>query len=66
MLSNWVVFESILFPNTHMQGNVYNESIDLTCDSTGRECLPKIIADEYWIKVHEMESSVAPGETLPL
>ena len=33
------------------QGNYYNMSIDLTCDSSGKECLPEIIADEYWIKV---------------
>ena len=34
-----------------LQGNVYNEDIDLTCDSSSRECLPTIIANEYWIKV---------------
>ena len=30
---------------------MYNASIDLTCDSSGSDCLPSIIADEYWIKV---------------
>lgn len=34
-----------------VQGNVYNASIDLSCDSTKKDCLPSIIADEYWIKV---------------
>ena len=35
------------------QGNVYNASIDLTCNSSGQVCLPSIIADEYWVKVIE-------------
>ena len=25
-------------------------SLDLTCDSSGNDCLPTVIADEYWIK----------------
>lgn len=29
---------------------MYNQSIDLSCDGTGKECLPDLIADEYWIK----------------
>ena len=33
------------------QGNYYNMSIDLTCDSSGQECLPETIANEYWTKV---------------
>ena len=32
------------------QGDVYNMSLDLTCDSSGKDCLPSAIADEYWIK----------------
>lgn len=30
---------------------MYNLNIDLTCDSTEQECLPSVIADEYWVKV---------------
>jgi hypothetical protein len=32
-------------------------SLDLTCDASGNDCLPTVIADEYWIKVND-----TPGE----
>lgn len=32
-------------------GNIYNESITLSCDATGKPCLPNFIADEYWVHV---------------
>ena len=34
-----------------VQGNVYNASIDLSCDNTKKDCLPTLIANEYWVKV---------------
>jgi hypothetical protein len=38
---------------TFPKGNIYNASIDLTCNSSGQVCIPSIIADEYWVKVIE-------------
>ena len=36
-------------------GNIFNQSIDLTCDGTGKVCLPSIIADEYWIHITDLK-----------
>ncbi len=41
---------NIIFFYCSSQGNVYNMSLDLTCNSSGKDCLPSAIADEYWIK----------------
>ena len=32
-------------------GNYYNQSIDLTCDATNKDCLPTVIADEYYVNL---------------
>lgn len=49
-VSNWTSVNMNLRGN-FPKGDVYNMSLDLTCDSSGNDCLPMIIADEYWFKV---------------
>ena len=43
---------------------MFNEIIDLTCDSSGQECLPTVIADEYWIKVLQ-STTISIGDSGP-
>lgn len=52
-VSNWITLPMTerIFP----KGNVYNESIDFTCNSSGDTCLPSIIANEYWIKISTLK-----------
>ena len=33
------------------KGNVYNETVDFTCNSSLKPCLPTIIADEYFVQI---------------
>ncbi|XP_064382608.1 alpha-amylase-like [Halichondria panicea] len=40
------------------KGNVYNASIDLSCNSTKKDCLPTIIANEFWIKITGLKDTL--------
>lgn len=48
----WLPMTQRVFP----KGNVFNETLDFTCDSTQKPCLPTAIADEYFVKVTGLES----------
>jgi hypothetical protein len=43
---------------TFPKGNVFNHSIDLTCDASGQICLPTIIADEYYVQLSGLNGAV--------